>query len=310
MKFSRILTVFSLTAILAAFAQENVIILDNPQSSNGDGAYISLGLTYRNFDKPKFKSSGISGSDAYYYNGRRYALNQLGQQRVTNGSGAQGNFVAQTVTVVESNGGHYSSKGSLGTNDKLAPVIGIGYNLSRQGSLVIDLVGNFAYFNTDSSSRKVKSSGFATDSYTALVANGRITPYIGGQGGGSYGDFDGSFKAKYEMKLYQFDLGASLGYALANGLQLNLAVGPTLAFADTDSSCTAYYDGEGGKRSDDSFKSIFGVYASAGLSYWFTEQLGLSCDFRYDEAFKDAKTKYVTQDLDSWSAGVRVLWHF
>jgi opacity protein-like surface antigen len=309
MKFNRILTVLALTATLAAFAQVNII-----EEKSGDGPYISLGLTYRNFDKPKFKSAGVSGSEGFYISRDGIGaiqpitnISNVGRDGSVHGATQTGH--AEVVTIVTSEGGYYSSKGSLGTADKLAPVIGIGFPLTRKDALSLDLVGNFAYFTTDSASRDVKSYGFGQSSYQALVQNG-VVGYYDGEVVDNLNVFGGGFKAKYEMKLYQFDLGANLGFSFQNGLQLNIAAGPSFALADIDSTGYSAYNGVSGKRHDDASKSIFGVYASAGVSYWFTEHLGLSCDVRYDEAFKDAKTKFVTQDLDTWSAGVRVLWHF
>ena len=309
MKFSRILTVLALTVTLAAFAQETI-----STESQGDSLYISLGLTYRNFDKPKFKSANIAGMEGIYITREGIGsimpysnISTIGTSGSVYGASATGH--AEVCTVVTSEGGRYTSKGSLGTADKLAPVIGIGLPVSRQDALTLDVVANFAYFTTNSATRDIKSSGFAQSSYQVLVQNG-VAGYYDGETSDNLNVFSGSFKAKYEMSLYQFDLGANLGYSFQNGLQLNLAAGPTFAFADVDSHAYSYYDGNGGKRNSDSFKGIFGVYASAGISYWFTEKIGLACDLRYDEAFKDAKTKFVTQDLDSWSAGLRVLWHF
>ena len=309
MKFNRILTVLALTATLVAFAQVTII-----EEKSGDGPYISLGLTYRNFDKPKFKSAGIAGSEGFYIS--RDGIGAIQPIANIRNVGTDGSIYsatqtghAEVVTIVTSEGGYYSSKGSLGTSDKLAPVIGIGFPLTSKDALSLDLVANFAYFSTDSASRNVKSYGFGQSSYQALVQNG-VPGYYDGEVVDNLHVFGGGFKAKYEMKLYQFDLGANLGFSFQSGLQFNLAAGPSLALADVDSTCYSNYNGMGGKRTADTFKSIFGVYASAGVSYWFTEHFGLSCDVRYDEAFKDAKTKYITQDLDSWSAGVRVLWHF
>ena len=102
--------------------------------------------------------------------------------------------------------------------------------------------------------------------------------------------------------MLEIDLGLKLGYTLASGLDFYVAAGPSLSYADMESSS--------GGRHDNDLDYIFGLYAAFGSSYWFNESYGLSFDIRYDEAFKHADTKYANLNLDSWSAILKFLVQF
>ena len=104
------------------------------------------------------------------------------------------------------------------------------------------------------------------------------------------------------MDLYILDIGLKADYAFNESFELFAVCGPTLTFADTESTVDGRHD------SDDDF--IFGLYAGIGAAYWFNEKVGLSCEFRYDAAFEKVETKDIKQELDGFGGALKLLFAF
>ena len=63
-------------------------------------------------------------------------------------------------------------------------------------------------------------------------------------------------------------------------------------------------------KHDDDLEFEYGFYVSGGIAYWFSEKMGLAFDLRYDNAFGEVGTKYVSQNLDAVSGQLQVLFRF
>ena len=311
MKVTKILAGFLALACACAFAQEIA-------ESEVDNCYIRLGLTYRKFDKVSFKSPAIGGYSGFY-------LLNVGESGLTDISAittvGTGNSVygttgqtghAEYVRIVDVTGGSYKGKGDWGTGDRTGLVIGLGFPLSDVDGIKVDFVTNFMYFNMDTATRRGYASGFRGSSYDSIVQNGVAT--ASGVWGQVYdsaaGVSDGYYRARFSMDMYQLDFGARFGFDLGNGLAINACFGPTFAITDVDSSC---YGGGAGSNvigKDGRTQLVCGAYASLGASFWFSEQVGLNFDLRYDEGFKHATTKYANLDTDSFSGLLSLMVHF
>ncbi|MBR0459074.1 MAG: outer membrane beta-barrel protein, partial [Victivallales bacterium] len=115
---------------------------------------------------------------------------------------------------------------------------------------------------------------------------------------------------KWEMDLYVFDIGASVGFNFDNNFAIFGSAGPSITFADMESRGTSISNGVAKRSSKDELETEFGYYISGGASYWFNERMGLSLEIRYDNAFGSIGTKYVSQNLDTWGGQLKFLCRF
>ena len=214
-----------------------------------------------------------------------------------------------SANITVSDGYNLGGHGSWGVMESMAPVVSLDADIYQNDSWTLSVISNLQYYNMDTaSSAKGGSIGettYHTKVYWTDSSNwGQIvradkdpdysvtsTSYLTGTG-----------RTKFDLQMLEIDLGLKLGYTLASGLDFYLAAGPSLSYADMESSS--------GGRHDNDLDYIFGLYAAIGSSYWFNESYGLSFDIRYDEAFKHADTKYANLNLDSWSAILKFLVQF
>ena len=286
----------------SVFAQEAAF--ESGESVSKDW-HISIGLSYRDFKKPKFGSAstaaGVWAKDA---DGNPYEIDR----DVTNGgfgyvSGLE-NYRPRTIDVVTSEGGSGSSKGSYGDMEQLGLIAGFEYALTQNESLSLNLAANFQYFMLDSAGGSSVGGGTTTQTYPIVM--GSIGP-MGWPSNKEYSVGGGNVRTEMDMELYVFDLGLSVSYEFENSIVLSLAAGPSVSLADINTSAKA-----SGSRTkhDDDLEFEYGFYVSGGIAYWFSEKMGLAFDLRYDNAFGEVGTKYVSQNLDAVSGQLQVLFRF
>ncbi len=278
-------------------------------SMQSDNWHISLGISYRNFRKPNFKSANVPN-----FIGLFSAANPEIVEYTSGNIDKFGDGSFEIVNVVHFSGGTVKDRGHYGFEESLSPAIGFSMGLWQKDNIEVNLVANLQYFSLDSGSRH---NGFAGgDEYTRLmyVYNGNPS---GAEFDEPYGKtnhtnyLSGSARTKFDLDLYVLDLGLSLNYIFQNGLQAYIAAGPSISLADMESSSTAAIAGLArGSARDNDIDYIFGAYASLGASYWITEQVGLSLELRYDEGFNNASTKFVSQDLDAFGGVIKCLVRF
>lgn len=266
------------------------------------GWRISLGASYRDFDKPDFKKISLpadlsfvplgGGASLSYADLRpTVAASPVGQQR----------FIASRTLV------GYGSTASYTAMESFAPVIGAALDIWQDEEITLSLAANFQFFSMNSAaneavlaqSKEIRTLKFP-DGTLAIpteddVISDRTDPWIDGTGGGG--------KKKFAMDLYVFDLGLSLNYAMSEDLQLFVAGGPTFSIADMESS-----NGLGKSKNEVEFE--YGVYVSCGGAYWFNETYGVAAELRYDNCFGTVGTRFVEQDLDSTSAMLKFVMKF
>ena len=107
---------------------------------------------------------------------------------------------------------------------------------------------------------------------------------------------------EYDMQLHTYDLGAKASYKITDHLTASMSLGPSFNFTSLDTSSN-------GHRSDKDSLDM-GVFASAGLQYWFTEYIGVGAEVRYDKVFNDVSTRYSDLDLDTWNTDLKFLFRF
>jgi len=287
----------------SVFAQE--ASLESGESVSKDW-HISIGLSYRDFKKPKFRSTKTpSGSWAVTANGDSYYVID---REVNNGGfgyvSELANYRPRTIDVVTSEGGGGSSKGSYGDMEQLGLIAGFEYAITQNESLSLNLAANFQYFMVDSAGGSTVGGSSSTQTYP--IVNGSIGP-MGWASQHDYSVSGGSVRTDMDMELYVFDLGLSVAYEFENSIVLSLAAGPSLSLADINTSAKA-----SGARTkhDDDLEFEYGFYVSGGIAYWFSEKMGVAFDLRYDNAFGEVGTKYVSQNLDAVSGQLQVLFRF
>lgn len=314
------LTHFS-CVILAAFGVSSVSA-QNPTapatppaeqtSVASDNWHIGLGMSYRNFRKPRFKSSNVPDFTGVF----SAASPEIVEYTSENISkyGANG---LETVNVIHYSGGSVAATGHYGLEESLAPAVSFAYGLYQKDNMEISLVTNLQYFSLDSSSRRGSYAG--GDEYTRLQSVMYGIP-AGAEYDEPYGEtkatsyLNGSARSRFAMDLYVLDLGLSMNYIFQNGLQAFVAAGPSISLADMESASSALVSSGSAlgrsSGSDNDIDYVLGVYASVGAAYWITEKVGLSLELRYDEGFNDADTKFVSQNLDAIGGMLKCLVRF
>ena len=107
---------------------------------------------------------------------------------------------------------------------------------------------------------------------------------------------------EYEMQLHTYDIGAKATYKITDRLTASVSLGPSFNFTSLDTSSN-------GHRSDKDSLDM-GVFASAGVQYWFTNYIGIGAEVRYDKVFNDVSTRYSDLDLDTWNTDLKFLFRF
>ncbi|MBQ9446609.1 MAG: hypothetical protein IJU61_08455 [Victivallales bacterium] len=276
------------------------------------GAHLGVGVGYRNFHTVRLKgasqnsfvgiwTSNSSGMSAY---------NSESVHNIVSGNATNvGTYMPASANITVSNGYNLGGHGSWGNMESMAPIVSLDADIYQNDSWTLSVISNLQYYNMDTASSAKGGSIGETTYHTKVYWTDRDN---WGEIRRASSDPDyrvssssyltGTGRTKFDLQMLEIDLGLKLGYTLASGLDFYVAAGPSLSYADMESSS--------GGRHDNDLDYIFGLYAAIGSSYWFNESYGLSFDIRYDEAFKHADTKYANLNLDSWSAILKFLVQF
>ena len=301
---------------LVGYAQDNAQVGSTNSVAIG-AAHLGVGASYRNFHTVRLKGvsqnsfTGIWTTDPramVEYNGTN-VYNIVSSNYTSVRPSPIGTYMPETANITRSSGYNLGGHGSWGNLESMAPVLSLDADIYQKDSWTLAVISNLQYYDMETAASAKGSSISETTTHTKVYwmdANnwGEIirassepgysvtnTNYLTATG-----------RTKFDMQMWEIDLGLKLGYTLTSGLDFYLAAGPSLTYADMESSS--------GGRHDNDLDYIFGVYAAIGSSYWFNETYGLSFDVRYDEAFKHADTKYANFNLDSWSAMLKFLIQF
>jgi hypothetical protein len=286
------LSVLSFSALEAA---------DNGSVEAVRGWRLSIGMSYRDFDAPDFKKVSLPADLSFvpFGGGSSLSYSELASTVAAGPVGVQ-RFTASRSLV------SYGAAASYTAMEGFAPVIGAALDIWQEDALTLSLAGNFQFFSMNSAANESaleQSKVIRTVNFGSVAAvpteddiiSDRTDAWIDGVSGGG--------KKKFAMDLYVFDFGLSLNYVAAENLQVFVAAGPTLSIADMESS-----NGLGKSKNEVEFE--YGVYASCGGTYWFTERFGLCAELRYDNCFGTVGTRFVKQDLDSTSGLLKLVVNF
>ena len=277
-------------------------------------AHLGVGVGYRNFHTVRLKGVSQNSFKGIWTTDPR-SMVEYNSESVRNVVSANstgsvvGQYLPATANITESSGYNLGGHGSWGVMESMAPVVSLGADIYQNDSWTLGIISNLQYFNMDTASSAKGSSISETTAHTKVYWMGpsNYGEILRASSEPDYSIVDTHYltatgRTKFDMQMLEIDLGLKLGYTLTNGLDLYAAAGPSLSYADMESSS--------GGRHDNDLDYIFGFYASVGSSFWFNESYGLSFDIRYDEAFKHADTKYANLNLDSWSAMLKFLIQF
>jgi len=268
---------------------------------------VSIGVSYRKFDDAKFKRfgapsvSGVLIDDNFTPMGATAATEYIRQNGTLVDGAFRSGYFLNVSGAVASNSGEYES------SDCFGPAISASYSFLKQDKLSLSATIGYQYFNIDA-----KASGFGGSQSSEYWEVARVGDPIRESANVDY--FYSAAKAEVELDLYAFDLGVRADLALSDALSIFANVGPTITYADMDSAVAAYLGGAdygtavGG--SDSSTYFVFGLFAAAGVSYWFNDAVGIAFEARYDLSFDDVSTHYASQDLDSFGGALKVQFAF
>lgn len=318
---SAVIMVAMVAWLIPAGAQETV----QEQPSGGHlPLNFSLGVSYRNFHSISFKGATLPAFQGVF--SALEGPEGIGSfdDKVNNYVWPEGGPLAMNAYSVTSAGFAFSGNGDTGFQESLSPVLGVEMPFYNKERMTLSAVVNFQFFDFDTA---VSSAGNAgAQEYTETFS--LIAPFGGTVGVDSYVPSDiwpnskvdsnylsASGKSTFDMQLYVLDLGLKMAYAFNNGLEANLAFGPSLSLADMESSSYSMLRNGGTvldsrKARDNDLEYIFGAYVALGASYWIDERYGLAFDLRYDEAFNHANTQLADLNLDSWSGMLKFLFRF
>lgn len=294
---------------------------DNAQTGSANSvavgaAQLGVGVSYRNFHSVRLKgisqnslmvfgSEGTDPRNMMEWNSANVRNYVSGNPvPVPRGTG----YMPVKAEIQYSDGFSLGGHGSWGTLESMAPVVSLGCDLYQNDSLTVGFISNLQFYNMDTATT---AGGRSNNGYTVRTWIFWNDDSDGGWGRirndermpGYYSENASAListgRTKFDLQMWEIDLGLKAAYTMTSGLDLYLAAGPSLSYADMESSS--------GGRHDNDLDYIFGFYAAIGSSYWFNESYGLSFDVRYDEAFKHADTKYANMNLDSWSAMLKFL---
>jgi hypothetical protein len=237
---------------------------------------------------------------------------------------------------------------NFGSEEGLAPALGLERKLVNRQAWQLSFVGNLQYLEPDLSESHSGRMGDNYDfthkqySHSVVDANGGsgnpatdisivINPVAIGTDSSPKDDNTAySIRNELDLSLFMLDLGLKLGIKHKR-LLFNGAAGLTLNYADMKSSqlMTASWNdisssegpfaappividaGTYREEQDDSLSRLLaGGYISAGLSYALTPSLKLSSDFRYDFVENSLRTDQAKVDLNGFSLQLRLSVNF
>lgn len=300
------LFIFSMLLAATFMAQEAEQPVFEEESFSSDWS-ISVGVAYRNFKDPKFKTA-VSGAFGGYVldesTGTFLEPTAANIAKAFEGRYGMVGDGAYRIAFGSFGGASGSGKGSYGFAEQCAPVIGFSTDIWASDALDLAFVANFQYFNMDSAYCGGSDGGATVSDYYVAKVGGSLVPNNEPMPSSAKtaGNVTTSAKSKFDLELYVFDAGLSLGYNFDCGLRPFVAVGPTLSLADMESSSMGRHANEN--------EFNWGLYASAGASFDFTENVGVSAELRYDKGFGKVGTRYVEQSLDAFGGMLKLQFRF
>ena len=269
---------------------------------------ISVGVSYRDFKNPKFKTATTGAFSGYVLDEATGTFLEPTPANISKafesrwGNAGDGLY---RVSYGSYSGASGSGKGTYGFLEQCAPVIGFSTGVWAKDALDMAFVANFQYFQMDSAySGSSANGGVSMNDYFVAKIDGTLTPNTQSMPSSAKnsGSVISSAKSKFDMDLYVFDAGLSLGYNFDGGLRAFLAAGPTFSIADMETRSM------GSHANETEFN--WGLYASLGADIWFTETVGMSGELRYDKGFGSVGTRYVKQSLDTVGCMLKLQFRF
>lgn len=277
------------------------------EDSSEKGLRLGVGISYRNFNKAGFRYRSIGGGS--FIGG----WNQDGSLKFeSTAAPGDDDILSPSVPfnyykVDNASWSAGTRNGKYDFNDKLAPIVSASYPVLIQDDFTMSLAANFQ-FNMASAKESSRQSVSLTAKEMVLFMGSHNES---DEGLNKVHTLRSNGKYKFDMDLSTLDLGLRFDYAVLEQLEIFLAAGPSLSYADMDSSYKGSLAGYNSFRySSNSSEWVFGYYAATGAAFWFNEQIGASLEARYDHGFRDAETRLVTQSLDTWGAAIKLLYQF
>ncbi len=298
---------------------------------------LSLGASYRSFDDVTFNATQLSSSGGDYVNGYYNADDDylvMGDAQLDlTGWYAMGLNYARNVSFDQTT----FAGGSDGWDGTTGLVVSLSRPLTTTNSgWTFGVNLSLAGFSADVSAAATEGNGLTTTTYVGFFSLPNTVPLppstsypttpVSGSGGLGLNQpvYDPSASATTSARL---ELSADLNlYVLSLGLQagrsfgplaVRLEAGPTLNLADFDTSMAqnvTWTEGGAGvyssSQTDDTLDILFGVYASGGLSWQFSERWEIGVEARWDEVFDDVSTDLAQMDLSGLSFSALVGFSF
>lgn len=107
---------------------------------------------------------------------------------------------------------------------------------------------------------------------------------------------------EYDMQMHTYDIGAKASYKFNDHLTASVSLGPSFNFMSIDSNSNGHHSDK------DSLE--MGVFAAAGVQFWFNKYIGVGAEVRYDKVFEDVDTRYSSLDLDTFNTDLKFLFRF
>lgn len=268
------------------------------------GMKLHVGASYRSFDDIDFKSRAAMSFKGIQGAGVELQAYETGKTLI------EASDFMNVAEVVYFEGGTRNGSGDVDGGDCFSPSIGVSWQVWGKEALTVSVVAGFQYYDIDGSTGAGYGAEYST--YQTKIPGIPMAP----ERDPHETDYlTGSAKADMDMALYVLDLGVRSDYAVCDKLSLFASLGPSLSVADMESSSSISVSANGGslassRVSDASTEFIFGVYASAGVQYMFTERIGASLEVRYDEGFNKASTQIASQDLDGFGGMLKLVFAF
>lgn len=286
-----------------------------------DSWYIGAGLSYRVFPRIDFNAVGsgtgygyslTAPTDGNYVktgsvaDAKAAAVAAMPAPTVKPADGSPVYRPFYIAEVTSTSGSGNKSWDFLGC---LSPVLTAGLPVYQDGDLRIDVVSNLQYYSCDykmdlygnGSGRYYQTNiVFQAPSYNAGIVETFDPDAFNAWKSFAYNDFAG--RCTLNIWMLELDLGGKAKYAIADKLSAIGAFGPSITFADIDSSC--------GSLESNSRQWIWGLYAAVGVEYQIDDKWGLEFDVRYDKAFGDAATAFARADLTSLSFQLKAVYQF
>jgi hypothetical protein len=289
---------------------------------------LSLAASYRSFDDVTFSPIQLSSSGGEYVNGYYNSDSDylvLGESQMDPGGwqAGPGDTYIRNVSFDQTN----FSGAKDGWGGTAGSVISVSRQLATTDSgWTFGANISLGWFSADLRTLATEGNGLMTTAYVGYFSIPQVlpdpppntyptAPVSGAAGPGltmtdttTSATTTASLEMDADLDLYVLSLGLQASRAMGP-VSVRLEAGPTLNFADFDTSMTqsvSWISGDGSVYSpasdtDDTFDVLFGAYASGALSWHLTEQIEIGLEARWDEVFDDVSTDLAAMDLSGLS---------